>query len=48
MTCTDVSTYGTVKWIQVEREKCKAKFPKRTIPREKRVNGFLIDTPMVK
>jgi len=37
MTCTDVSTYGTVKWIQVEREKCKAKFPKRTIPREKRV-----------
>ena len=35
MTCTDVSTYGTVKWIQVERENVKQNFQKEQYPEKK-------------
>ena len=38
--CTDVSTYGDVKFVTEQREKCEASFPKRLIPREKRVSEF--------
>ena len=40
--CTDVSTYGDVKFVTEQREKCEASFPKRLIPREKRVSEFCI------
>ena len=41
--CTDVSTYGDVKFVTEQKEKCEASFPKRLIPREKRVSEFWIE-----